>query len=58
MSEAIARAEKLEDYHKVEGHLHPDAACNPYTDVHKLVKMLKSEKPYNGLGMNCNDQNK
>ena len=40
MENAIANAEKLEDYHKKEEHLHPDAACNPYTDVHKLVKML------------------
>ena len=37
---AIANAEKLEDYHRAEEHLHPDANCNPYTDVHKLVKKL------------------
>ena len=33
-------AEKLEDYHNAEEHLHPDANCNPYTDVHKLVKLI------------------
>ena len=37
---AIANAKKLEDYHRAEEHLHPDANCNPYTDVHKLVKKL------------------
>ncbi len=41
MGEAIANAEKLERYHKAEEHLHPDVNCNPYTDVHKLVKLLK-----------------
>jgi len=40
MDEAIANAEKLEAYYNVEEHLHPDANCNPYTDVHKLVKKL------------------
>lgn len=40
MDEAIVRAEKLEAFHNVEEHLHPDARCNPYTDVHKLVKIL------------------
>lgn len=40
MGEAIANAEKLEDYHSEEERLHPDANCNPYTDVHKLVKKL------------------
>lgn len=38
--EAIANAEKLESYYKKEEHLHPDVKCNPYTDVHKIVKML------------------
>lgn len=38
--EAIANAEKLESYYKKEEHLHPDEKCNPYTDVHKIVKML------------------
>ena len=37
---AIANAEKLESYYKKEEHLHPDEKCNPYTDVHKIVKML------------------
>jgi len=37
---AITNAEKLEVYHKAEEHLHPDVNCNPYTDVHKLVKKL------------------
>ena len=40
MDEAIANAEKLEAYYNVEEHLHTDANCNPYTDVHKLVKKL------------------
>ena len=40
MGNAITNAEKLEDYHKKEEHLHPDVKCNPYTDVHKLVKKL------------------
>ena len=40
MGEAIANAEKLEAYYNVEEHLHPDVNCNPYTDVHKLVKKL------------------
>ena len=40
MYEAIARAEKLENYHSAEEHPHPDVNCNPYTDVHKLVKKL------------------
>lgn len=40
MDEAIANAEKLEEYHKVEEHMHPDTACNPYTDVHKVVNVL------------------
>ena len=40
MGNAITNAEKLEDYHKKEEHLHPDVNCNPYTDVHKLVKKL------------------
>lgn len=40
MKEAIANAEKLEAYHKTEEHLHPDVKCNPYTDVHKLVKLM------------------
>lgn len=41
MDEAIANAEQLEKYHKVEEYPHPDANCNPYTDVHKLVKLLR-----------------
>lgn len=44
MGDAIANAEKLEGYHKEEDHLHPDVNCNPYTDVHKIVVMLRSEK--------------
>ena len=40
MDDAITNAEKLEDYHNAEEHLHPDANCNPYTDVHKLVKLI------------------
>ena len=40
MENAIANAEKLEEYYKAEEHLHPDVNCNPYTDVHKLVKVL------------------
>ena len=34
VDDAITNAEKLEDYHNAEEHLHPDAKCNPYTDVH------------------------
>ena len=41
MGDAITSAEKLEEYHNAEEHLHPDANCNPYTDVHKLVKLLQ-----------------
>ena len=41
MDEAIVRADRLENYHSAEEHQHPDVNCNPYTDVHKLVKMLK-----------------
>jgi hypothetical protein len=41
MGDAIANAEKLERYHKAEEHPHPDVNCNPYTDVHKLVKIIK-----------------
>ena len=41
MHEAITNAEKLEEYYKSEEHEHPDVSCNPYTDVHKLVKMLE-----------------
>lgn len=41
MGDAITSAEKLEDYHNAEKHLHPDVNCNPYTDVHKLVKLLQ-----------------
>ena len=41
MEQAIANAEKLEDHHKLEDHLYPDTNCNPYTDVHKLVKIIK-----------------
>jgi hypothetical protein len=44
IDEATANAEKLEDYHKAEEHSHPDANCNPYTDVHKLVKKILKEK--------------
>ena len=40
MDDAIANAEKLEAYNNVEEHLYPDVKCNPYTDVHKIVKML------------------
>ena len=40
VDDAITNAEKLEDYHNAEEHLHPDAKCNPYTDVHKLVKLI------------------
>ena len=41
MGNAITNAEKLEDYHKAEEHLHPDVNCNPYTDVHKIVKIIE-----------------
>ncbi len=41
LDEAITNAEKLEDYHKAENHLHPDVNCNPYTDVHKLIKIIR-----------------
>ena len=40
MGDAIINAERLEDYFKAEWRLHPDADCNPSTDVHNLVKML------------------
>ena len=40
MDKAIGRAERLENYHNAEEHQHPDVNCNPYTDVHKLVKLL------------------
>jgi hypothetical protein len=40
MDEAIARADRLENYHNAEEHQHPDVNCNPYTDVHRLVKKL------------------
>lgn len=40
MKEAIARAERLENYHDAEEHQHPDVNCNPYTDIHKLVKLF------------------
>ena len=40
MGEAIANAEKLEGYNKAEEHQHPDVNCNPYTDVHRLVKLI------------------
>ena len=40
MSEAVANAEKLEAYHKEEAYQHPYVNCNPYTDVHKLVKLV------------------
>ena len=40
MDEAIVRAERLENYHSAGEHQHPDVNCNPYTDVHKLVKLL------------------
>ena len=40
VDDAITNAEKLEDYHNAEEHLHPDAKCNPYTDVHKFVKLI------------------
>ena len=45
MDEAIVRAERLENYHSAEEHQHPDVNCNPYTDVHKLVKMING-KPH------------
>ncbi|MBR0340881.1 MAG: RloB domain-containing protein [Oscillospiraceae bacterium] len=41
MGDAITNAEKLEKYYKVEEHPHPDVSCNPYTDVHRLVKMIR-----------------
>ena len=44
MDEAIANAEKLEDYYKAEKHPHSNARCNPYTDMHKLVKLLINKK--------------
>ena len=40
IDEAIENAEKLEGYHKVEEHQHADVNCNPYTDVHRLVKLI------------------
>ena len=40
MEQAVANAEKLENYHNTEKHTYPDVNCNPYTDVHKLVKLL------------------
>ncbi len=40
VDDAITNAETLEKYHNAEEHLHPDANCNPYTDVHKLVKLI------------------
>ncbi|MBR0372924.1 MAG: RloB domain-containing protein [Mogibacterium sp.] len=40
LDEAIANAEKLEAYYEAEVHPHPDVNCNPYTDVHRLVKLL------------------
>lgn len=40
MDDAIANAEKLEKYHEVERHSPPDVKCNPYTDIHKLVKII------------------
>lgn len=40
MGDAIINAERLEHYFKAEWRLHPDADCNPSTDVHNLVKML------------------
>lgn len=43
MDGAIVNAEKLEEYHKEEEHLHPNTACNPYTDVHKLIKIIKGK---------------
>ena len=42
MGDAIANAEKLEGHHKEEKHQHPDISCNPYTDVHKIVKLIKT----------------
>ena len=44
MDTAVANAEKLEAYHNREKHQHPDARCNPYTDVHRLVKLLSTER--------------
>ena len=41
MSKAIANADKLEEFHNAEEHSHPDVNCNPYTDVHNLVKLLR-----------------
>lgn len=40
MDQAIVNAEKLEAYYKTEEHPHRDVNCNPYTDVHRLVKLL------------------
>ena len=40
MGDAITNSEKLEEFHSIEKHLHSDTGCNPYTDVHKLVKTL------------------
>ena len=40
MSEAVDNAEKLEAYHKEEAHQHAGVNCNPYTDVHRLIKIL------------------
>lgn len=40
VDDAITNAEKLEDYHNAEEHLHPDVNCNPHTDMHRLVTLL------------------
>ena len=38
--DAIENAEKLEAYYNVEEHLYPDAKCNPYTNVNRLIVLL------------------
>ena len=40
MGNAITNAEKLEAYYNVEERLHPDAKCNPYTNVNRLIVLL------------------
>jgi hypothetical protein len=40
MGNAITNAEKLEAYYNAEERLHPDAKCNPYTNVNRLIVLL------------------
>ncbi|NET85048.1 MAG: RloB domain-containing protein [Moorea sp. SIO1F2] len=45
LDKAIARAKRLEEYHKEEQTLNIDCA-NPLTKVHQLVKYLQDQKDY------------